>query len=229
MNRLEELGFVYFAGGKVRIGTTNPLPCNFEGYRHNETPVREIEVAPFWIAKAKVTNAEYCALKPKHRRALEGPGDRCPVTDVNYAEALGFCKKASALYGLEFRLPTEEEWMFAASPEGLDFPWGNEPDITKAHTFGDGTDEWIVEIDDPRWPPTKEGLHQINHNVSELTMGTRIAVTGGALDAENDGVYCIVKGGNYGHCKNSPGIQRRSLTDIVSRNPRIGFRLAHNA
>ncbi len=226
---LEELGFVYFAGGKVRMGTTKPLPCGFEGHRHNETPVREIEIAPFWIARTKVTNAEWEAQKSGHRRTLEGSGDRHPVTDVNYAEALNYCNRLNRRYGLKLSLPTEPEWMFAASPEGLEFPWGNEPDTTKGHTHGDGTNEWLVEVDDPRWPPTKEGLHQINHNASEMTLGTRVAITGGALDAENDGMYFIAKGGNYGHCKWSPGIQRRSLMDIADRNPRVGFRLAHDA
>ena len=225
---LEKLGFVYFAGGKVRMGTDRPLPCGLEGYRHNETPVRYVEVAPFYLARTKVTNIEYENVKNKHRRTLEGQGDNCPVSDVTYGEALNYCKRLSILHDLEFRLPTEPEWTYAASPRGQEFTFGDEPDITQTHVFNDGTDEWIVPVNDPRWAPTPEGLDQMGHNVSEMMQGMRHTITG-EWESETDGLYYIVKGGNYGHCKNAPGIHRRSIADVVDRNPRIGFRLAHNA
>lgn len=53
---LEELNFVLLPDGQVRLGTPNPLPCKFEGHRANETPVRELEVKPFWICKYTVSN-----------------------------------------------------------------------------------------------------------------------------------------------------------------------------
>jgi hypothetical protein len=43
-----------------------------------------------------------------------------------------------------------------------------------------------------------------------------------------NGPFCIVKGGNFGHCKNTARVVTRWVFDVVSRNPRVGFRLAHD-
>jgi formylglycine-generating enzyme required for sulfatase activity len=40
-------------------------------------------------------------------------GDRRPVEQVSWNEAMEFCRKASELTGRKFRLPTEAEWEYA--------------------------------------------------------------------------------------------------------------------
>jgi formylglycine-generating enzyme required for sulfatase activity len=225
---LESLHFIYLEGGVVRLGTEHPILCRLEGYRKNETPVREAEVAPFWICRFKVTNALYEQINPKHKRPPQSPDDDTPVVDVMYGEVLTFCRKVNEQTGMNFRLPTEREWTFAAAPYGWEFAYkeGHEPDITQAHTFGDGQEPRAVMVNDPRWQPNWCGLDQMGHNVSEMTGEAYYA--SGHDGAETDGMYCIVKGGNFGHCSLSPGIARRCLFDVSDRNPRLGFRLAHD-
>jgi len=55
-----------------------------------------------------------------------------------------------------------------------------------------------------------------------------VLITHRVYGFETDGMYYIIRGGNYGHCKFGLGVHRRVIVDIADRNPRIGFRLAHD-
>ncbi len=226
---LRSADFVKVEGGLAQIGTDKPLTCRLEKRRWNETPVRKIGVKPFWIHKIKVTNIFFEMFNPTHKRPPQSLEDNMPVVDVTYSEALRFCKALNRKTNMNFRLPTEPEWVFAAAPSGWYFPY--QPDIkpnpSLAHTYGDGQEHACAPILDDRWKENYLGLDQMGHNVGEFTLGHYRTLQGqwGALD---DGMYCIVKGGDWGHCSYSPRVNRRSIYDVADRNPRIGFRLAHN-
>lgn len=224
---LVKAGFVRLVGGMVKMGTDKPLFCKVEGHRHNETPVREVEVGPFWICKTKLTNGEFEHINPNHRRPSQALAEDMPVVDVMYGEAITFCKKINELTGMGFRLPTEPEWVFAAAPQGWEYPHGDRSDVTMGHVYGDGREHSVAPVLDPRWKSNWVGLDQMGYNVSEMTAGHYHAPIG-QYGAETDGMYCIIKGGNYGHCKYGPGVHRRGIFDIADRNPRVGFRLAHD-
>ena len=117
----------------------------------------------------------------------------------------------------------------AAAPDGWWFVYQEnpEPDIKMAHTHGDGQERGCVPVLDHRWEPNYLGIDQIGHNTSEFTLG-HYRINGGQYGAQDDGMYCITKGGNWGHCSYSARVNRRFITDVSDRNPRIGFRLAHN-
>ena len=223
---LDRLSFVYLRGGLVQMGTYRPIPCTLEGYRRNETPVRTIEVEPFWICRYKVTNLMFEAFKP-HERAETSPSDECPVTEITYGEVLSFIDWLNKDTGKHFRLPTEGEWCFAAAPFGQEYPHGNTPNFDAGHVHGDSLPRGALPVGDPRFPRNCYGLDQMGYNVSEMTQG--MYYTEGHNGAETDGAYCIVKGGNWGHCKRGPRLASRAIIDVADRNPRVGFRLAHDA
>lgn len=227
---LKLLEFIEIPGGVIQLGTEHPLRCTLEGRRLNETPVRQIEVAPFNLCKFKVTNEFYEIINPEHRRPPQSLGDDTPVVDIMYGEALTFCRKINEATGMQFRLPTEPEWVSAAAPSGWEFVYqasARDPQLKSGHVYGDGQEHAVVPIGDPRWELNQFGLDQIGHNVSEFTFGHYRTSTG-SWGAQDDGMYCIAKGGNYGHCSFSSGVNRRLLVDVSDRNPRIGIRLAHN-
>lgn len=224
---LKEKEFVRLRGGLVEMGTNKPLPCLFEGFRRNESPVHQVEVKPFWICKIKITNAFYESIINEHRRPPQGKEDNMPVTEITYGEAIRFCKKLNKKTKLNFRLPTEPEWTMAAAPNGWEYVHeGEKPNIAYGHVYNDGSKEFIVNVKDSRWPPNYLGLDQMGHNVSEMTYGTYYAL--GSHGFETDGMYYIARGGNYGHCKFGLRVHTRAIVDVADRNPRIGFRLAHD-
>jgi formylglycine-generating enzyme required for sulfatase activity len=98
----------------------------------DEKPVHEVEVAAFDLDRTEVTVEDY-------RRCVEakvctepGTGNRSsywmndpslPVNYIDSKQAEQFCA-----WNGEKRLPTEEEWEFAArGPEGRRFAWGDTP------------------------------------------------------------------------------------------------------
>lgn len=223
---LRSSGFIFLEGGPVVLGTSRPLPCRLEGFRRNETPVREAVVGPFWIARCCVTNAEFERFKPRHRRPMTSPNDRHPAVEVTYLEALAYVEWLSRSQGVAFSLPTEAQWVFAAAPYGWEYPWGMEPDPARAHTRGPDV-TGPLEVDDPRCGVNWRGLYHIVGNVQQMTLGTNYAPgTGGAA---TDGMYCIVKGGDWQHCRFSPGVHRRGIIDVAARLSTVGFRLVAEA
>lgn len=145
-------------GGSFMMGDAEGDP--------NEAP-KWVTVAPFRIMREEVTNAQFAAFVERSGhvtdaersgagyvwngrwRLREGADWRHPhgpesgiegaaahpVVQVSQADAAAFCRH----YGL--RLPSEEEWEFAA--RGLDrrrFPWGNEaPQAGEARRANFGT------------------------------------------------------------------------------------------
>jgi formylglycine-generating enzyme required for sulfatase activity len=115
---------------------------------------RLFTVEPFWIARYPITWAQY-------RVFLEAPDGydnaawwpvqgpytnppkpgatypNYPATDVNWYEALAFCRWLSARLGYAVRLPTEWEWQQAATggdPANV-YPWGPEWVDERANTY----------------------------------------------------------------------------------------------
>jgi formylglycine-generating enzyme required for sulfatase activity len=83
-----------------------------------------------------VTNAQYRLFRPEHRgssyKGVPLDGDDLPVVDVTYPDAEAFVKWLNAQPGESragrvYRLPTEEEWEYAArGGDDRRFPWGDQ-------------------------------------------------------------------------------------------------------
>lgn len=223
---LFDLNFVYLEGGTVKMGTKYPVKCKLEGYRKNEVPERSFQIEPFWICKFCVTNSEFEEFMPGHFRPPTSHRDKDPVTDVTFMEVQAYIEWLSKKHRINFSLPSELEWIFATAPFDWEFSYKKEhiPEKDKSHNFNPNFYH-TLEVCDERYGVNCFGLYLIGSNVSEMTRDWYY--TKGHFGAETDGAYFLAKGGNFGHCKFSSGVQRRHLVDVADRSTRRGFRIVH--
>ena len=130
-------GMVYVPGGTFQMGRN--------GGDEFEQPVHEVAVAPFYIDQHEVTCAAYAKFLQETNSRSAPPGwtnnkpppgsEQLPVTGVSWIDANAYAQWAGK------RLPTEEEWEFAARGNtGSIYPWGNEwkPNCANAATTAAG-------------------------------------------------------------------------------------------
>ncbi len=122
---------VEIPGGTFTMGRNN-------GPRDlSEEPAHPVTVQSFFMDKTEVTNAAYAEFLrntnhpwPTHWKSPEPPAgeELLPVSNVSVEDANMFAKWRSQRDGVTYRLPTEEEWEYAArNGDRSDlFPWGKE-------------------------------------------------------------------------------------------------------
>jgi eukaryotic-like serine/threonine-protein kinase len=114
-------------GGSFLMGRNSGPP--------QETPAHPVAVPAFQIDRTEVTNTEYAEFvrETKHAAPSHWAGDKppfgqelWPAVNVSYNDAVAFAAWRSKRDGVSYRLPTEEEWEFAArNGERADlYPWG---------------------------------------------------------------------------------------------------------
>ncbi len=77
------------------------------GSSDSQRPQHLVGVAPFYMGKYPVTQAQYEIIMGN----FQG-GDR-PVETVSWHDAVEFCRKLSQLTSQQYRLPSEAEWEYA--------------------------------------------------------------------------------------------------------------------
>jgi serine/threonine-protein kinase len=115
-------------GGQFQMGRDDGAP--------QEGPVRRsVSVGSFYMDKTEVTNGEYAEFvratnyPPPSNWAGDQPGagtELLPVVNISYQDAVKFAEWRSKSDGVKYRLPTEEEWEYAARGGDQDniYPWG---------------------------------------------------------------------------------------------------------
>jgi iron(II)-dependent oxidoreductase len=123
----------------VRIrGDTFTIGGDREAYQ--SLPSKSVKVPAFRIGRFPVTVWEYG--KYLEAADVDPPpawGEQAlhlsrPVVNVTWHEAQAYCEWASGKWGIECKLPTEQQWEFAArGPEGRIYPWGTEDEAPDEH------------------------------------------------------------------------------------------------
>jgi len=77
----------------------------------DERPRHQVTIAPFWMSKFVVTQAQYEAVIGGNPSYFKGANR--PVEEVSWNDAVEFCQKLSVKAKRQFRLPSEAEWEYA--------------------------------------------------------------------------------------------------------------------
>jgi toxoflavin biosynthesis protein ToxD len=167
-----------------------------ELYRHSVT------IESFFMTKYPLTNRQAKYILNERKVILDELSPSLPFQIDTYEHAQVLIERASDLLNVQFRLPTEFEWETAASGYGeRRYPYGDIFDKNKANCyqskFGKLTDvDMFEEYSSPL------GFVDMAGNSEEWTESLYAPYNGRAvikdfLYKHNNGVYRVMKGGNY--------------------------------
>ena len=106
-----EIAMVYMPCGSFLMGSPEDEEGRELWHEGSESPQHLVSIAPFYMGKYPVTQAQWQAVmgdNPSHFK-----GDNRPVEVVSWDDAIVFCNKLSQLTGNSYRLPSEAEWEYA--------------------------------------------------------------------------------------------------------------------
>src|SRR6266516_1035608 len=191
------VGMVYVPGGEFTMGRNES-----DGGDEYERPAHKVTVKPFFIDQYEVTNEDYAKLvKATNHRAPSNwtngnyPGDSAhkPVTGVTWDDATAYARWSGK------RLPTEEEWEFAArGTDGRRYPWGNDWKLGNANA--DDASKALADVGSYKGA-SPYGVTDMVGNAWEWTANKLAAYPGGQLSKQMSGDFRVIRGGSYTESK----------------------------
>ncbi len=148
----------------------------------DEHPQHRVKIAPFFMGKYPVTQAQWqavAALPQVERELNPNPanfkGENRPVECVSWYEAVEFCQRLSRQTGKDYRLPSEAEWEYACrAGTTTPFYFGETitPDLANYdgnYTYGNGSQgKYLKQTTDVgSYLPNAFGLYDLHGNVWE--------------------------------------------------------------
>lgn len=100
---------VYVAGGTFMMGAT----AEQDRYERDETPAHRVTLSGYYIGQTEVTQELWYAVMGTNPSEFTRSSLN-PVEEVSWNDCQEFIKKLNQLTGINFRLPTEAEWEYAA-------------------------------------------------------------------------------------------------------------------
>ncbi len=241
------------------MGSPKSEPGRFDD--ENQHPVT---VGSFWIARTPVTRGQWsqfarqtkritpkepCAYAPSPSPSWENPGfpqnDDHPVVCVTWNDAQEYAAWLSKRTGKHYRLPTDEEWEYAArGGTTTAFPWG----ASASHAFANyglndccgpattGRDKWEYTSPVGSFPPNSFGLVDIAGNVFEWVQTCADSIEKLPLRSDGRGcTYRYARGGAYGE---RPAMMRSAAKNFAPPDDKVmiehyrsagfGFRVARD-
>jgi len=223
---------VVIQGGSFLMGRKSGPP--------QETPAHAVDVQTFQMDRTEVTNTEYAEFvrATKHAPPAHWAGDkppfgqeRWPVVNISFDDANAFAAWRSKRDGVTYRLPTENEWEYAArNGEQADlYPWGQNWKLNAA-VLKEATPAMVDSRPEGR---NKWGVADLVGNVWEWT-SSKTSVYPGNAGIIPAGIqdWVTIRGGCYVSDPNkSDAPVTACMRDFVppsTKTTLLGFRLVRN-
>jgi hypothetical protein len=212
------------ASGNSRTSTEDNKNRNSDAYNYEGIELVFVEgtegalgMHSFYIGKYEVTQSQYQKVMGNNPSSFKTPNN--PVENVSWEDAQEFLNKLNAMSGRNYRLPTEDEWVYAANG-GLkndSYEYAGNNNIDEVAWYKDNSAGRTHPVGTKA--PNSIGIYDMTGNVWEWCQDcydsscTSRVYRGGSWNRKVQ--YCRVAYRNY----NSP-------SDFYDN---IGFRLAHSS
>ena len=217
-------GMVKVEGGAFTMGAT------FEQGRDalvQEKPTHIVTLSDYMIGKTEVTQEQWEAVMGSNPSYFKG--SNLPVESVSWNDCQEFIKKLKSLTGLNFRLPTEAEWEYAArgGAKSRGYKYSGSNDINAVAWYANTTnDSGTMPV------ATKQanelGLYDMSGNVREWCsdwFGDYTSLHQTNPKGPSSGSNCVSRGGswdyNAGYCR----VSNRGNRHPSNRDDSFGLRL----
>jgi eukaryotic-like serine/threonine-protein kinase len=227
------LEMVQIPGGTFTMGS----PVGEAKRSDDEGPQHQVKVPGFYMGRYEVTQAQYQGIMGSNPANFKG--EKRPVEQVSWNDAIEFCKKLSQKTGRTYRLPSEAEWEYACRA-GTTTPFYFGETITADLVNFDGNSTYAsapkgvyrqqtTEVG--KFPPNAFGLYDMHGNVWEWCQDTYnknyngAPTDGSAWLTGEDNTRKLLRGGSW---SNDPEYCRSASRDgnnRVGRSVNIGFRV----
>jgi formylglycine-generating enzyme required for sulfatase activity len=226
------LEMVAVPGGMFMMGSSER-----QGYE-DEHPLHRVMVAPFFLGKYPVTQAQWQAvmgrLPPCRCKGAELPVDR-----VAWHDARRFCERLSERTGRVYRLPGEAEWEYACrAGTRTPFYFGETLTTDLANYVGEHTYRaepkgvYRHKSTEPgSFPPNAFGLYDMHGNLWEWCADAwHDTYAGAPLDGKawesKDAAQRVLRGGSWHEPPDNCRSAVRLKSDPAYNEDLFGFRVA---
>ncbi|TGO02863.1 hypothetical protein PN36_17840 [Candidatus Thiomargarita nelsonii] len=227
------IDMVSIPGGTFIMGS----PETEDERKNREGPQHEVTVAPFYMSKYLVTQAQWDAVMEYNPSSFKGKN--IPVETVSWKEAVAFCQRLSDMTDKKYSLPTEAQWEYACRANTTT-PFFFGETITSDLVNFDGNYPYTSipkgiyrqkTTDVGSFPPNAFGLYDMHGNVWEWCADPfhenyhGAPSDAGVWEIESSAKRFILRGGSWYHDAGKMRSAFRGRGLPIERNGDVGFRI----
>ena len=211
-------------GGTFQMGATSEQGS--DAY-DSEKPAHSVTLSPYYIGETEVTQALWEAVmgnNPSHFKGMDKP-----VEQVSWNDCQEFIRKLNAATGLQFRLPTEAEWEYAArgGNKSRGYKYSGSNNLDDVAWYGSNSSSSTHDVKTKQ--PNELGIYDMSGNVWEWCQDWYGSYSAGSQTnptGASSGSYRVSRGGSWFDFAGLCRVARRSLFTPGSRYNNLGLRLA---
>ncbi|MBR4887442.1 MAG: formylglycine-generating enzyme family protein [Muribaculaceae bacterium] len=215
---------VSVVGGTFTMGATSEQGSDAGS---DEKPAHQVTLSDYMIGKTEVTQELWQAVMGSNPSSFKG--DNLPVERVSWNDCQEFIKKLNSLTGLQFRLPTEAEWEYAArgGNKSKGYKYSGSNDVNSVAWYDSNSSSKTHQV--ATKAPNELGLYDMSGNVYEWCGDWWGVYSSGSQTnpkGPSSGTYRVNRGGNWGNSARYCRVSNRNNNSPDYRNNSLGLRLA---
>lgn len=145
-----------------------------------------------------------------------------PAENITHDEALEFVRRLSLMTNIQFSLPTEEEWEYAArgGQKSNQYRFAGSNDLNAVGWYRSNAGNTTHPVGEKQ--PNELDLYDMCGNIWEWTETPAYSYS---IDVKPEGSCFVRRGGSWWHKENNCRISRRYASDHTKKTSGLGLRL----